>query len=115
MTLAECGLDNGSSLYIESDEKKIISYSFSRYTKAPQTGLKKIGENSPFNSILQMLASVKNIASFFINPNNDEKFLSSGTFTKAMRNLFLNLYPFPEKDQREIYEPKEQFLSLIHI
>ena len=56
-----------------------------------------------------MLASVKNIASFFINPNNDEKFLSSGTFTKAMRNLFLNLYPFPEKDQREIYEPKEQF------
>ena len=89
-------------------KKKTISYSFSRYTKSPQTGLKKIGENSPFNAISQMLASVRNIASFFINPNNDEKFISSGAFTKAMHTLFLELYPFPEKDERKIYEPKEQ-------
>ena len=50
-------------------------YSFARYKMAAKTGLKNLGDTSYFNSVLQMLGSVRNLSSYFLNPKNQHHFL----------------------------------------
>ena len=83
-------------------------YSFSRYKKAARTGLKNLGDTSYFNSVLQLLATSRNLSSYFLNPKNKETFEKNAnvyTFTYVFHRLFTHFYPFPEKENREIYRP----------
>ena len=79
-------------------------YSFSRYTKAPKTGLINEGDSSYLNAVLQLLGGSRNIVSFFVNPKNI-KYISENInlcpLSFAFQRLFSHLYPYPEK---EIYK-----------
>ena len=82
-------------------------YSFSRYTKAPKTGLINEGDSSYLNAVFQILGGLRNIASFFVNPKNI-KYISENInllpLSFAFKRLFSHLYPYPEKNEREIYK-----------
>ena len=83
-------------------------YSFSRYTKAPLTGLKNLGDTSYFNSVLQLLGTSRSLSSYFVNPKNQKEFEANAqvkAFTYVVHRLFTHLYPYPEKQIREIYKP----------
>ena len=132
LNLAECGLANNVLIDIEKIEENkdgnnenpqnnnnntitTTKYSFSRYKKAPQTGLKNLGETSYFNAVLQLFGSIRNLASYFLNPNNENLFISDKEQTPlsySFHKIFLKLYPYPEKDDREIYKPEEEFNTL---
>ena len=87
-------------------------YSFSIYKKAPLTGLKSKdlqADISYFYAVLQLLGSIRNIASYFVNPKNKEvieRDIGSNPLAFTFHRLFLHLYPYPEPHQkREIYNP----------
>ena len=91
---------------IDSNEPK--KYSFSRYTKAPKTGLLNLGNTSYLNAVLQLLGSIRNIASFFLNPTTKDLIYSDikkYPLSYVFQRLFLHLYPFPEHKKRQIYKP----------
>ena len=84
-------------------------YSFSRYTKAPLTGLINMGDTSYLNATLQIIGNLRNFASYFVNPinvmyiqNNYQTIPLSFVFQR----LFYHLYPYPEKHDREKYKPE---------
>lgn len=96
-------------------EENIQNYSFSRYTKPIQTGLKKYGESSYLNSVLYCLSNIKQFASYFLNPKNQEYINSSiknKPLSYVVERLLIHLYPFPEKEQRGIYDPNAFFKVL---
>ena len=85
-----------------------IKYSFSRYTKAPKTVLKNMGDTSYLNAVLQLIGNIRNIASFFLNPKNQTKIygdISHKPLSFVICRLFQHLYPYPEKNIIELYEP----------
>ena len=89
--------------------QKTSNYSFSRYTKAPLTVLKNINDTSYLNSVLQLLGSIRNIASYFLNPKNQaiiEKDVKKYPLSFVFYRLFTHLYPYPERQQRELYNPE---------
>ena len=89
------------------DKNKEVKYSFSRYTKEPMTGLMNLGDTSYLNSVLRLIGSIRNIASFFLNPNNQKYIygdIKSYHLSFVICRLFIHLYPYPEKD-RKIYKP----------
>ena len=91
----------------KNNNKQKNSFS-NRYTKATTTGLKNLGNTSYLNAVLQLLGSIRPFASFFTNPQNQKFFsdnISSLPFSFIIYRLFLHLYPYPEKEQREIYKP----------
>ena len=91
----------------KNNNKQKNSFS-NRYTKATTTGLKNLGNTSYLNAVLQLLGSIHDFASFFTNPKKQKFFsdnLSSLPFSFIIYRLFLHLYPYPEKEQREIYKP----------
>jgi len=95
-------------------------YSFSRYTKAPQTGLKNMGDTSYLNAVLQLIGNIRNFASFFVNPKNAKYInenMSDMRLSFIFHRLFTHLYPYPEKQHREKYEPKylKKMLSEMNI
>ena len=93
-------------------------YSFLKYTKAPKTGLKNMGDTSYLNAVLQLLGNIRNFASFFLNPKNVEyieKNKNQLIFSFLFYRLFHHLYPYPEKNERELYEPKYILESLSHL
>ena len=84
-------------------------YSFSRYTRAPKTGLYNMGDTSYLNAVLQLIGNIRYIASYFLNPKNGDYInsnISQLILSFLFHRLFIHLYPFPEKNQRENYEPK---------
>ena len=85
------------------------TYSFSNYKIAAKTGLKNFGDTSYLNSVLQILGTVRNISSYFLNPKNKATFeenVSLGKkFSFVIHRLFTHLYPLPEKIG-EIYKPE---------
>lgn len=90
-------------------------YSFSRYTKAPKTGLKLLGDTSYLNSVLQLIGNIRSIASYFLNPKNADYInnnIGNIPVSFVFHRFFLHLYPFPEKENRQIYKP-ETFLELL--
>ena len=118
MTLAESGLGDGANIYVDyaNEDNNNIKlnkpFPISRYTKAPKTGLKNLGDTSHFNSVLQLLGTVDKLANYFLKPNNKKKFSDNSEespLTYLVHRLNLHFYPFPEKNEREIYEPKILF------
>ena len=84
-------------------------YSFSRYTKAPKTGLKSLGETSYLNAVLQIFATNRTISSYFVNPTNKSYFETNKaqfTFTYVFHRLFTHFYPYPENNYSENYSPE---------
>ena len=81
-------------------------FNFSRYKKVPKTGLKKLGETSYLNSVLQCLGNIYDLATYFLEPNN-QSFINNNIKTMSLsfviERLFIHLYPYPEKDEPEIY------------
>ena len=83
-------------------------YSFSRYTKAPKTGLQNLGDSSYLNSILQFLGCFRHFSSYFVKPSNAHYFaenVNNSPLTFVIHRLFLHFYPYPEKNEPEIYNP----------
>lgn len=86
--------------------KKEESYSFSRYKRAAKTGLRNLGNNSYLNSVLQLICSIRNFGSYFLNPKNGDFFeqkVDKYPLSYVIHRLCFHLYPFPETGQREIY------------
>ena len=82
----------------------IPNFSFSMYKNASKTILKDLGNTSYLNSTLQLLGNSKQLANFFLNPNNAINPNISLSF--YIQRLFYHFYPYPETDNIEIYEPK---------
>ena len=88
--------------------KESQKYSFSRYKKASRVGLELLGDTSYLNSVLQFLGSIRNIASYFLNPKNEEiinKDIKHKQLSFVIYRLFTHLYPFPETDKIKNYKP----------
>ena len=84
------------------------NYSFTRYKKATTTGLKNLGNTSYLNSVLQILGSIRPFASYFLNPTNINRINSNKDICPLpylISRLYYHLYPYPEKPEREIYQP----------
>ena len=95
-------------------------YSFSRYKKAPRTGLINMGHTSYLNSVLQLLGCIRSLASHFLNPKNNEIYVTQVKrypLSYVIYRLFFHLYPFPVKIQREFYQPTslKEILSMYNI
>ena len=87
----------------------VEQYSFSRYKRAAKTGLINLGDTSYLNAVLQLLGTVRNLSSYFINPNNKNYFLTKVheiPFSFVFHRLFIHLYPYPEKIISENYNPE---------
>ena len=88
--------------------KRPDNFSISFLTKAPKTGLKNLGDTSYLNSVLQLLATSKNFSNYFIKQTNTKYFVDNFNncpLAFVIHRLFLHLYPYPETDKQEIYEP----------
>mgnify|MGYP002626690542 CR=1 FL=1 len=91
------------------------TYSFSRYKKAALTGLKNLGNTSYLNSVLQLVCYMRQFASYFLNPKNAsyfEKNVEKCPLAYVVHRLCTHLYPYPEKDIREIYKP-DSLMSIL--
>ena len=84
-------------------------YSFSRYKKASKTSLKNLGDTSYLNAVFQLLGTVRNLSSYFVNPKNTtsfEKNVNSAGFSYVVHRFFTHIYPYPEKQVPEKYKPE---------
>ena len=84
-------------------------YSFDRYKKAALTGLKNLGRTSYLNSVLQLICSFRHFASYFSNPSKGEFFknnVEQYSLSYVIHRVCHHLYPYPEKNKREIYTPE---------
>ena len=85
-----------------------VPFTFSRYKKAALTGLKNLGDTSYLNSVLQLLGTIRDLARYFVNPTNEKFFvdnINNASLSFVIYRLFTHFYPYPEKNQREIYTP----------
>jgi len=83
-------------------------YTFSRYQHAAKTGLKNLGDTSYLNSVLQLLATSRNLSSYFVNPKNQKEISDNVNrlpISFVIGRLFTHLYPYPERFS-EIYKPE---------
>jgi ubiquitin C-terminal hydrolase len=90
-----------------SNEKN-ENYSFGRYKKATTTGLRNLGDTSYLNSVLHLLGSIRPFASYFLNPANSiaiYKNKDNSVLSYLISRLYYHLYPYPEKPDREVYQP----------
>ena len=84
-------------------------YRFTRYKKPALTVLKNLGDTSYLNAVLQLFGTVRNLASYFVNPKNRKYFeehLKEIPLAFVFHRLFLHLYPYPEKATGEKYNPE---------
>ena len=92
------------------------NYSFKRYTKAINTCLQSIGDSSYLNSVVYLLANIRHFASYFLNPKNDnfiqQRCKEQRPLLYTFQRLLFHLYPFPETEKREAYQPNALFQLL---
>ena len=103
-------IQNNSSIKNNHENNNNKKNFFSRYTKAIGTGLVNLGDTSYLNAVLFLLGNIRNLPSFFLKPKNI-KYITDNVKTMPLSNafqeLFLHLYPYPEKQQdEEAYNPK---------
>ena len=105
------------------NNQRIISsedqYSFSKYTKPAKTRLKDLSDTSYLNSVLYCLGNIRNIVSYFLNPDNFKK-IDNNIKTMSLCFVFERLiYHLYEKDNKEenIYSPESfwKVLSKLNI
>ena len=81
-------------------------FNLSLYKKAPKTGLKKIGDTSYLNSVLQCLGNIDYLIQYFLEPKN-QLFINNNIklmpLSFVIERLFIHLYPYPEQDKTLIY------------
>ena len=97
------------------EKQKPGTYSFSRYKKAALTGLQNLGNTSYLNSVLQLICNMRHFASYFLNPKNASYFennVEKCPLAYVVHRLCTHLYPYPEKDKREIYKP-DSLMSIL--
>ena len=97
-------LENGNQHMQNIPNQK---YSFSRYKIAARTGLKNLGDTSYLNSVLQLLGCIRNLASYFVKPSNQKYFvdnINTASLSFVLHRLYSHFYPYPEKNQREVYD-----------
>ena len=97
-------LENGNQHMQNIQNQK---YSFSRYKIAARTGLKNLGDTSYLNSVLQLLGCIRNLASYFVKPSNQKYFvdnINNASLSFVFHRIFSHFYPYPEKNQREVYD-----------
>ena len=88
-------------------EDNIQNYSFSRYTMPIKTGLKTYGQSSYLNSVLYCLGNIRQFASYFLNPKHQEYInaqIQNRPLSYVVERLLTHLYPFPEREKKEIYD-----------
>jgi ubiquitin C-terminal hydrolase len=83
-------------------------------------GLQNLGNTSYLNSVLQFICSIRQVASYFVNPKNGnffEKNVDKYPLSYVMHRLCFHLYPYPELNYREIYKPDSimQILGLYNV
>ena len=112
-------MDSTTKIYNNLINNKNVNYveqySFSRYKRAAKTGLINLGDTSYLNAVLQLLGTVRNLSSYFLNPNNQNYFSTKKDeipLSCAFHKLFVHLYPYPEKIQRENYKPEDLLVIL---
>ena len=91
----------------KNKKAKNEKYSFSRYKTASKTGLVNLGDTSYLNSVLQLLGNARNLASYFVNPNNKKFFVdnvNNASLSFVIHRLFLHFYPYPETNP-QVYKP----------
>lgn len=91
------------------------TYSFSRYTKGIKTGLINFGDTSYINAVLFSLCNIRNIVSYFLNPNNQaiiKNKIEEMPLSYVFEKLVIHLYPYPEKNKNEPYKPIALFTLL---
>ena len=84
-------------------------YSFSRYKKATTTGFKDLGNTSYINSVFHLLGNILELANYFLNPTNIMYIninLQKMQLSHLIQRIFAHLYPYPETNKKEIYQPK---------
>jgi ubiquitin C-terminal hydrolase len=97
-------LENGNQHMQNIQNQK---YSFSRYKIAARTGLQNLGDTSYLNSVLQLLGCIRNLASYFVKPSNQKYFvdnINNASLSFVFHRIFSHFYPYPEKNQREVYD-----------
>ena len=111
-------INNNQANLIQNNNDEINNsdnYSFSRYTKAIKTGLKTLGDTSYLNAVLFCLGNIRNLASFFLNPKN-QNYINNNIGTMPLSYVFervlVHFYPYPETEKIEKYEPSS-FLSVL--
>jgi len=83
--------------------------SFARFTKATDTGLSEIGESSYLNAVLQLIGSIRSLASYFLKQTNFDFFMNNvknAPLSFVTFRLYHHLYHFPEKKEKETYSPE---------
>ena len=84
-------------------------FSFSIFKNVAKTGLKNLGDTSYLNAVLQLLGTVRDLAKYLVNPNNEKYFvdnINNAPLSFVIYRLFTHLFPLPEKHDREIYSPE---------
>ena len=84
------------------------NYSFSNYTKPAKTRLKDLSDTSYINSVLYCLSNIRNIVSFFLNPENFN-FIDNNIKTMSLSFVFERLmYHLYEKgnENENCYSPE---------
>lgn len=104
--------DNQNINYLNQNK---LNYSFSRYTKGIKTGLINLGDTSYINAVLFSLCNIRNIVSYFLNPNNQtiiNNKIGEMPLSYVFERLVIHLYPYPEKNNNEPYKPIALFTLL---
>ena len=95
------------------------NYSFNKYTKPAKTRLKDLCDTSYLNSVLYCLGNIRNIVSYFLNPenfseidNNINAMPLSFTFERLMYHLYEK-----DNDKENCYSPEAfwKILSKLNI
>ena len=91
-----------------------------KYKKATTTGLINLGKTSYLNAVLQLLGSFEGFVSYFTN-HSHAKYINENyskiQLSFVLFRLFRHLYPYPEKEEQEKYNPQyvKQVLSKFNI
>ena len=91
-------------------------FSLKRYNKHPNTGLVNKGYSSHLNAVLQTLGNIRNFVAYFLNPKNENFFennIKISPLSFLTHRLFTHLYPFPEKEKSEIYNPSDNLTIIL--